>query len=165
MINAALSAAEERDQARTISRPTIVTQDNYPAMVMQGVQIPIQTSINLTVSVQYVNAALQLMVTPRVTGNGKVFLDINVNNASPGTISVQGVGISINVQQATTKVLVPDGGTVVFGGITVTTRSRSATYIPWLGSVPVLGNLFKSSQVNDQNAELLFFVSPTVLPD
>jgi type IV pilus secretin PilQ/predicted competence protein len=165
LINAALSAAEARDQARTISRPTIVTQDNFPGMVMQGVQIPIQTSINLTVSVQYINAALQMMVTPRVTGDQHVFLDINVNNASPGTISVANVGISINVQQATTKVLVPDGGTVVFGGITVTTRSRSANYIPLLGSVPVIGNLFKSSQVNDQNSELLFFVSPTVLPD
>jgi type IV pilus secretin PilQ/predicted competence protein len=165
LINAALTAAEERDQARTISRPTIVTQDNFPGMVMQGVQIPIQTSINLTVSVQYINAALQMMVTPRVAGNGHVFLDINVNNASPGTISVANVGISINVQQATTKVLVPDGGTVVFGGITVTTRSRSANYIPLLGSVPILGNLFKSSNITDQNSELLFFVSPTVLPD
>jgi type IV pilus secretin PilQ/predicted competence protein len=165
LINAALSAAESRDQARTISRPTIVTQDNFPGMVMQGVQIPVQTSINLTVAVQYVNAALELMVTPRVTGNGQIYLDINVNNASPGTISVAGVGISINVQQATTRVLVPDGGTVVFGGITVTTRSRSATYVPLLGSIPVLGNLFKSSQTNDQNTELLFFVSPTVLPE
>jgi type IV pilus secretin PilQ/predicted competence protein len=165
LINAALSAAEERDQARTISRPTIVTQDNFPGLVMQGVQIPIQTDINLTVAVQYVNAALEMMVTPRVTGDNRVFLDINVNNASPGTINVQNVGISINVQQATTKVLVPDGGTVVFGGITVTTRARSANYIPLLGSVPILGNLFKSSQVNDQNSELLFFVSPTVLPD
>jgi type IV pilus secretin PilQ/predicted competence protein len=165
LINAALSAAEERDQARTISRPTIVTQDNFPGLVMQGVQIPIQTDINLTVAVQYVNAALEMMVTPRVAGNGRVFLDINVNNASPGTISVANVGISINVQQATTKVLVPDGGTVVFGGITVTTRSRSANYIPLLGSVPILGNLFKSSQITDQNSQLLFFVSPTVLPD
>jgi len=165
LINAALTAAEERDQARTISRPTIVTQNNFPGMVMQGVQIPIQTSINLTVSVQYVNAALQMMVTPRVAGNGQIFLDINVNNASPGTISVASVGISINVQQATTKVLVPDGGTVVFGGITVTTRSRSANYVPLIGSIPILGNLFKSSNITDQNSELLFFVSPTVLPD
>lgn len=165
LINEALSAAEEHDQARTISRPTIVTQNNFPGTVMQGVQIPIQTSINLTVAVQYVNAALVLMVTPHITGDHKIFLDINVDNGSPGTISVQGVGISINTQAATTRVLVPDGGTVVFGGITVTTRARSATYVPLLGSIPVVGNLFKSSNVNDQNQELLFFVSPKILPD
>jgi type IV pilus assembly protein PilQ len=60
--------------------------------------------------------------------------------------------------------LVPDGGTVVFGGITVTTRSKSATYVPWLGSIPVLGHLFKTSNAADVDQELLFFVSPKVLP-
>ncbi len=164
-INAAISAAEERDQARTISRPVIVTQNNFPGEVMQGVQIPIQTTINFTVSVQYVNAALQLVVTPQVTVDNRVFLTIFVNNASIGSLSVANVGPSINTQQATTQVLVPDGGTVVFGGISVITRTRSANYIPLLGSIPILGNLFKSSSVNDQNQQLLFFVSPTVLTE
>jgi type IV pilus assembly protein PilQ len=163
-INAAISAAEERDQARTISRPVIVTQNNFPGEVMQGVQIPIQTSINFTVTVQYVNAALQLVVTPQVTVDDKVFLTIFVNNASVGSLNLS-TGPSINTQQATTQVLVPNGGTVVFGGITVTTRSRTANYIPLLGSIPVLGNLFKSSNVSDQNQQLLFFVSPTVLTE
>ena len=163
VINAAISAAETRDQARTISRPTIVTQNNVQGEVQQGVQIPIQTNINNTIAVQYVNATLQLSVTPQVTVDNKVFLNIYVNNASVGSFSTF-VGPSINTQQATTQVLVPDGGTVVFGGITVTTRARSATYVPLLGSIPILGNLFKSSSVNDQNQELLFFVSPTILP-
>lgn len=162
-INAAIAAAEEHDQARTISRPTIVTQNNVRGEVQQGVQIPIQTDINNTIAVQYVNATLQLSVTPQVTVDGKVFLNIFVNNASVGTLSTI-VGPSINTQEATTQVLVPNGGTVVFGGITVSTRARSATYIPLLGNIPVLGNLFKSSQVSDQNQELLFFVSPTILP-
>lgn len=162
IINAAISAAEEHDQARTISRPTIVTQNNVLGEVQQGVQIPIQTNINNTIAVQYVNATLQLSVTPQVTVDNKVFLNIYVNNASVGTLSTV-AGPSINTQQATTQVLVPNGGTVVFGGITVTTRSRSATYVPLLGSIPIIGNLFKSSQVNDQNQELLFFVSPTIL--
>ncbi|MGH9445526.1 MAG: type IV pilus secretin PilQ, partial [Terriglobia bacterium] len=164
IINAAITAAEEHDQARTISRPSIVTQNNFPGEVMQGVQIPVQTSINLTVTTQYVNAALVLTVTPQVTVDNKVFLDVDVSDDTPGTLS-ESVGYSINVQEATAKVLVPDGGTVVFGGITVTTRSRSAYYIPLIGSIPILGNLFKSSQVNDQSQELLFFVSPSVLPD
>lgn len=162
-INAAISAAEEHDQARTISRPTIVTQDNVLGEVQQGVQVPVQTNINNTISVQYVNATLMLSVTPQVTVDNKVFLNIYVDNASIGSFSTLS-GPSINTQEATTQVLVPDGGTVVFGGITVTTRGRTATYIPLLGSIPVIGNLFKSSQVNDQNQELLFFVTPIVLP-
>lgn len=162
-INAAITAAEEHDQARTISRPSIVTQDNVRGEVQQGVQVPIQTDINNTIAIQYVNATLDLSVTPQVTVDKKIFLKIYVNNASIGTVGVF-AGPTINTQEATTQVLVPDGGTVVFGGITVTTRGRSATYVPLLGSIPVIGNLFKSSSVNDQNQELLFFVSPTILP-
>lgn len=162
-INAAITAAEVRDQARTLSRPTIVTQDNVKGEVQQGVQIPIQTNINNTIAVQYVNATLQLDVTPQVTAGNRVFLNVYVNNASVGTISTV-AGPSINTQEATTQVVVPDGGTVVFGGITVTSRARSATYVPLLGSIPILGNLFKSSSVNDSNQQLLFFVSPTILP-
>ena len=162
-INAAISAAEERDQAKTISRPSIVTQNNVQGMVMQGVQVPIQTSINNTIAVQYENATLQLTVTPQVTDDNNIFLIIMVNNASVGAV-VSGAGPSINTQQATTSVLVPDGGTVVFGGITVTARSKSATYIPLLGNIPVLGHLFKTSNSTDQDQELLFFVTPKILP-
>ncbi|HMD87460.1 MAG TPA: type IV pilus secretin PilQ [Terriglobia bacterium] len=162
-INAAISAAEERDQAKTISRPTIVTQNNILGMVQQGVQIPEQTNINNTITVTYVNATLQLSVTPQVTDDNNIFLIIHVTNASIGAIISQ-AGPSINTQEATTSVLVPDGGTVVFGGITVTGRSKSATYIPLLGNIPVLGHLFKTNNTSDQDQELLFFVSPKILP-
>jgi type IV pilus assembly protein PilQ len=162
-INAAISAAEERDQAKVISRPSIVTQNNVQGMVMQGVQVPIQTSVNNTIAVQYENATLQLTVTPQVTDDDNIFLIIMVNNASVGAV-VSGAGPSINTQQATTSVLVPDGGTVVFGGITVTSRSKAATYIPLLGNIPVLGHLFKTSNTSDQDQELLFFVTPKILP-
>jgi type IV pilus assembly protein PilQ len=161
-INAAISAAEQRDQAKTISRPSIVTQNNVQGMVQQGVQVPIQTTINNTVSVQYFNATLQLQVTPQVTDDNHIFLIINVQNNSVGA-SISGVGPEIATQQATTQVLVPDGGTVIFGGITVTTRSKAATYIPLLGNIPILGHLFKSSNVSDEDQELLFFVSPKLL--
>jgi type IV pilus assembly protein PilQ len=162
VINAVITAQEERDQAKTISRPTIVTQNNVQGMVQQGVQVPIQTTINNTVSVQYYNATLQLTVTPQVTDDDNIFLIIHVLNDSVGA-SITGVGPEINTQEATTSVLVPDGGTVVFGGITVTSRSKSATYVPWLGSIPVLGHLFKTSNTQDADQELLFFVSPKVL--
>ena len=162
-INAAIAAAETRDKAKTISRPSIVTQNNVEGIVVQGTQIPIQTTINNTISVQYVQASLQLQVTPQVTEDGHVFLTINIQNSSPGpalTIS----GPTINTQSATTQVLVPDGGTVVFGGVTVTTRSESSSGIPLLGSIPILGHLFKSSVTQDNDQELLFFVTPKVLP-
>ena len=163
MIDAAISAAEIRSEAKTISRPSIITQNNIQGMVQQGTQIPVQTSINNTISVQYVDATLQLRVTPQVTDDGHIFLNINVQNRSPGTI-VTNVGISINTQEATTQVLVPDGGTVVFGGVTVTQRSNSSNGIPVLGNIPLLGHLFKSTSVQDSDQELLFFVSPRILP-
>jgi type IV pilus assembly protein PilQ len=162
LIDAVISAAEIRSQAKTISRPSIITQNNVEGMVQQGTQIPVQTSINNTIAVQYQNATLQLTVTPQVTDDGHIFLKINVQNASPGSI-VLNASVSINIQQATTQVLVPDGGTVVFGGVTVTQRQNSVTQIPLLGNIPILGNLFKSTNVQDSDQELLFFVSPRLL--
>jgi type IV pilus assembly protein PilQ len=163
LINAAIAAAEIRSQAKTISRPTIVTQNNTPGSVTQGSQIPIQTTINNTISITYQNASLMLTVTPQVTDDGNIFLTINVTNASPGAV-LTSAGPSINTQTANTQVLVPDGGTVVFGGVTVTTRTKSGSYVPLLGSIPIIGHLFKSSNVLDSDQELLFFVSPKVLP-
>jgi type IV pilus assembly protein PilQ len=162
LINAAIAAAEIRSQAKTISRPTIVTQNNTPGSVTQGSQIPIQTTINNTISITYQNASLMLTVTPQVTDDGNIFLTINVTNASPGAV-LTSAGPSINTQTANTQVLVPDGGTVVFGGVTVTSRTKSASYVPLLGSIPIIGHLFKSSNVQDADQELLFFVSPKVL--
>lgn len=162
-INAAIAAQEIRGLAKTISKPTIVTQNNVSGTVMQGTQIPIQTTINNTISIQYMNAALTMKVTPQVTEDGNIFLDINVTNAAPGLV-LSTAGPSIDTQTATTQVLVPDGGTVVFGGVNVTARKKSATYVPVLGSIPILGNLFKTSGVQDSDQELLFFVTPKILP-
>jgi type IV pilus assembly protein PilQ len=162
-INAAIAAAETRSQAKTLSRPSIVTQNNVAGTVQQGTQIPIQTTINNTISIQYFPATLTLRVTPQVTEDGNIFLDINVQNARPGLV-LTGAGPSIDTQQATTQVLVPDGGTVVFGGVTVSSRTKHSSQVPLLGSIPIVGNLFKSSGVSDSEQELLFFVSPKVLP-
>ena len=162
MIDAVISAAEIHSQAKTISRPSIITQNNAEGMVQQGVQIPVQTSINNTVAVQFANATLMLHVTPQVTDDGHIFLKIDVQNATPGSI-VTNSAVSINIQQATSQVLVPDGGTVVFGGVTVTQRQNSVTQVPLLGSIPLLGYLFKTTNVQDSDQELLFFVSPRIL--
>jgi type IV pilus assembly protein PilQ len=163
LLNEALSVAENTDNAKTISKPTIVTQNNVAGSVVQGVQIPIQTTINNTISIQYIQASLQLTVTPQVTSDGNIFLVINVTNSSPGAV-LTGAGPSINTQSATTQVLVPDGGTVVFGGVTVNQTAKSETYVPLLGKIPVLGNLFKASVKSRSDQELLFFVSPKILP-
>jgi type IV pilus assembly protein PilQ len=160
-INAAIAAAEQRNQAKVLSAPTIVTQNNVLGEVLQGVQIPVQTVINNTVTTQYINAALQLDVTPQVTDDGYVFLIMRVQNAAPGPLI--GGNPEINTQSATTQVLVPDGGTVVFGGVKVNNRTRQATQVPGLGSIPLLGNLFKSSTITDSDQELIFFVSPTIV--
>ena len=161
-INAAIAAAETRDQAKTISQPSIVTQNNVQGTVIQGTQIPIQTTINNTISVQYVQASLQLKVTPQVTQDGNVFLTIDVENSTPGP-ALTLAGPTINTQSATTQVLVPNGGTVVFGGVTVHTKSNSSTGIPLLGDIPVLGHLFKSTTQQSNDQELLFFVTPKIL--
>jgi type IV pilus assembly protein PilQ len=110
-----------------------------------------------------VNAALQLQVTPQVTADGNVFMNININNASVGSTFFS-TGPSINTQQATTQVLVPDGGTVVFGGITVKDNNFSSNGIPWIEDIPILGHLFKSTQHITDDNELIFFVTPKVLP-
>ena len=163
IINAAIALAETTDQAKIISSPYIVTQNNTVGSVIQGVQIPYQTTINNTVSVQFIQASLQMTVTPQVTQDGNIFLIINVNNASPGAL-VLGVGTAINNQLATTQVLVPDGGTVVFGGVKVTNTEAAASYVPGLGKIPVLGRLFKSTKATDNKTDLMFFVTPKVLP-
>ena len=103
ILTAAIAAAETKSQAKTISRPTIVTQNNVQGTVQQGSQIPIQTSINNTISIQYIAATLQLSVTPQVTEDGNIFLNVNVTNASPGPV-LTSAGPSINTQSATTQV-------------------------------------------------------------
>jgi type IV pilus assembly protein PilQ len=112
----------------------------------------------------YINAALQLDVVPQVTDDGSVFLNIKVINASPGAPPPGSSNPEITTQSATTQVLVPDGGTVVFGGVKVTNRDHNVNKVPGLGSLPLLGNLFKTTAVTDQQQELIFFVTPKVLP-
>ncbi len=164
LINAAITAEENRGQAKTISEPSIVTQNNVPGTVLQGTKVPVQTVINNTVTTVYVDATLTLKVTPQVTEDGNIFLILDVQNASVGTFNLGTPAPQINTQQATTQVLVPDGGTVVFGGVKVSGKNRAVTQVPFLGSVPLIGNLFKQTNTQDTQQDLLFVVSPHVLP-
>ncbi len=160
-----LTAAENRGIAKVISRPRIITQNNVAGFVKQGAKIPVQTEINNTISTQFIDAVLELRVTPQVTGDGNVFLNIAIKNDRPDFgNAVNGVP-SIVTQEATTQVLVNDGGTVVIGGVMVTDNATTIDQVPYLGSIPIIGHLFKRTSIRTSTEELLFFITPRILPD
>lgn len=160
-----LSLMESRSAGKVLSEPKGVTQNNEKLTVKQGTQIPIQTNINNTISVQYVDAVLKLEVTPQITAEGTVFLDVTVENTQidAGIPLVQGTP-ALATQSTQTKVLINDGGTVVIGGVVVTNQNTSVNQVPLLGTVPIIGNLFKHTTVNVSTQELLFFLTPRILP-
>lgn len=160
-----ISAAEERGIGKLISKPKVITQNNQKATVKQGTKIPVQTIVNNTVSVQFVDAVLELDVTPQITAEGTIYMDVTVtndqiDNAIP---RVQGIP-AIDTQEANTKVLIADGGTVVIGGIIVSSQNTTVDQVPLFGSIPVVGNLFKHTSVSSTAQELLFFLTPRILP-
>jgi type IV pilus assembly protein PilQ len=160
-----ITAAEAKGVGKLLSKPRVVTQNNEKATVKQGTKVPIQTTINNTVSVQYIDAVLKLEVTPLITAEGTVFMDVLVENTQidNGIPRVQGIP-ALDTQSAETKVLVPDGGTVVIGGIIVTQQQVSITQTPVVGSLPLIGNLFKRTQTTVTSQELLFFLTPRIIP-
>jgi len=164
-IDAILSMAESRGLLKVLSRPRIVTQNNIQAFVKQGVRVPIVTQAQLggPPTVTYVDAFLRLTVTPQITSESTIFLNVDVENTTPnfGT-EVQG-NPELITQQATTQVLVTDGGTVVIGGVIQTQNSITVDQVPLLGNIPYLGNLFKHTVVNTSNQELIFFITPRII--
>ncbi len=160
-----ITAAESKGVGKLLSKPRIVTQNNEKAIIKQGVKLPIQTTINNTISVQFIDAVLQLEVTPQITAEGTIFMDVLVENTQidQGIPRVQGIP-ALDTQSAQTKVLVPDGGTVVIGGIIVSTQNTNIQEVPIVGSLPIIGNLFKRTSVTIQSQELLFFLTPRIIP-
>jgi type IV pilus secretin PilQ/predicted competence protein len=160
-----ITAAEAKGVGKLLSKPKVITQNNEKAIIKQGTKIPIQTTINNTISVQFIDAVLKLEVTPQITAEGTVFMDVLVENTSidPGIPRVQGVP-ALDTQSAETKVTVADGGTVVIGGIIITNQRVDITQVPVVGSIPVIGNLFKRTNVSVTSQELLFFLTPRIIP-
>jgi type IV pilus assembly protein PilQ len=160
-----ITAAEAKGVGKLLSKPRVVTQNNEKATVKQGTKIPIQTTINNTISVQFVDAVLKLEVTPQITAEGTVFMDVLVENTQidPGIPRVQGVP-ALNTQSAETKVLVADGGTVVIGGIIVSNQRVDISEVPILGSLPLIGHLFRRNNIAVSSQELLFFLTPRIIP-
>ena len=164
-IDFVITAAEAKGVGKLLSKPKVITQNNEKATVKQGTKIPIQTTINNTISVQYVDAVLKLEVTPQITAEGTVFMDVLVENTAidTGIPRVQGVP-ALDTEAAETKVTVADGGTVVIGGIIISSQRIDIQQTPIVGSIPLIGNLFKRTSVNTQSQELLFFLTPRIMP-
>ena len=160
-----ITAAEEKGVGKLLSKPKVITQNNQKATVKQGTKIPVQTIVNNTVSVQFVDAVLELDVTPQITADGTIFMDVTVENdqIDQSIPRVEGIP-AIDTQSAETKVTVNDGATVVIGGVIVTTQRTDIQQVPLFGSIPVIGNLFKHTTVSSTSTELMFFLTPRILP-
>jgi type IV pilus assembly protein PilQ len=160
-----LTAAESKGVGRLLSKPKLITQNNEKAIVKQGTKIPVQTVVNNTISVQFVDAVLQLEVTPQITADGNVYMDVKVENTAidPAIPRIMGIP-ALDTEGEDTKVLIGDGGTVVIGGIIISSQRTDISQVPLFGSIPVIGHLFKHTAVSTQSQELLFFLTPRILP-
>ncbi|WP_324778205.1 temperature dependent type IV pilus secretin PilQ, partial [Ralstonia pickettii] len=159
-----LSALEADGRGKIVSSPRVVTADNIKALIEQGTEIPYQqaTSSGAT-SVSFKKANLKLEVTPKITPDGNIFLDVDVNKDSVGIQTTN--GFAIDTKHVQTQVLVENGGTVVIGGIYTQNERTDINKVPLLGDIPVLGNLFKSTSKINNRTELLVFLTPRVLSD
>ncbi|UCE40331.1 MAG: type IV pilus secretin PilQ, partial [Candidatus Aminicenantes bacterium] len=162
-IDLAISALETSGQGRIISSPSVTTQNNQQAHIIQGRQIPVQTVANFTVTTRYMNAALELRATPQITAEGTIIMQLELqNNAADFANLVNGIP-PIITQSATTTVMIPDGGTTVIGGIYRTEDSITRERVPFFHKIPIIGNLFKSFARTKQSRELLIFITPRIL--
>jgi len=164
-LDVVLTMAESRGLLKVLSRPRVVTQNNIQAVVKQGVRVPIVTLAQLggPPTVSYVDAFLRLTVTPQITAEGTIFLNVDVENTLPDFGHEVNGNPTLITQQATTQVLVTDGGTVVIGGVIQTQNSLNVDQVPLLGNIPYLGNLFKHRSVTTSNQELIFFITPRIV--
>ena len=160
-----ITAAESKGVGKLLSKPKVITQNNEKATVKQGTKIPIQTTINNTISVQFIDAVLKLEVTPQITAEGTIFMDVLVENTQidNGIPRVQGIP-ALNTQSAETKVTVADGGTVVIGGIIISSQRVDISQVPLVGSMPLIGHLFRRTNITTTSQELLFFLTPRIIP-
>jgi type IV pilus secretin PilQ/predicted competence protein len=162
-LDMAISALETSGEGRIISSPKVTTQNNQEANIVQGRQIPVQTVANFTVTTRYVNAALELKATPQITAEGTIIMTIEIqNNAADFANLVNGIP-PITTQSAKTTVMIPDGGTTVIGGIYRSEDSVTRERVPFLHSLPIIGNLFKNFARTKQNRELLIFITPRII--
>jgi len=167
LIDLEISAAQSEGKAEIVSSPKVITSNQREAVIEQGVEIPYQESASSgATTTQFKKAVLSLKVTPQITPDDRIILDLEVNKDSVGELVASATGgfvPSIDTRSVTTQVLVNDGQTVVLGGIMETERRESEKKVPFLGDVPGLGALFRTRGKINNRAELLIFVTPKIL--
>lgn len=161
-----IDASEAQSEAHTISSPKVITANYQPANIQQGVQIPYQQASSAgNTNVAFVNATLSLDVTPQITDDGNIMMNVNVQKNNPSanaSLASQGTP-AIDTSSVQTNVLVQDGSTILVGGIFIDQQSTSVDQIPGLGDIPVLGWLFKAQTVSNSKKELLIFITPRII--
>ena len=164
-LNLEISALEADGKGKVVSSPRIITADQVKAMISQGTKVPFQKSTSSAAPprLSFVKATLKLEVTPQITPEGNVILDVEVNKDSLGQLTA--LGREINTKQVKTQVLVENGGTVVIGGIFEQNEQTNETKVPLLGDLPVLGYLFKTVTRDSSRTELLVFLTPRVVSE
>jgi len=164
-LDIALNAAENQGLVKIISSPRVAAMTNESASIQTGLQIPVQTTVNNTTSVLYVDATLQLQVTPQITAEGTILMQVNIQKREPAPgVQIQGGGnVPLSIRQARTKIIVKDGGTAVIGGIFQMNDNDSYNYVPGLGKIPIIGNLFRTKQKLENHDELLIFITPRII--
>jgi len=163
-LNLEISALEADGKGKVVSSPRVITADQQKALIEQGEELPYQvaTSSGAT-SLQFRKANLKLEVTPQITPEGNVILDVDITKDSVGRATT--AGFAINTKHVKTQVLVENGGTVVIGGIFESNDREDITKVPFLGDIPYLGYLFKTRNTSSSKTELLIFLTPKVVTD
>jgi type IV pilus assembly protein PilQ len=164
-LNLELSALEADGKGKIVSSPRVVTADQQKASIEQGEEIPYQvaTSSGAT-SIQFKKAALRLEVTPQITPEGNVIMQLDVSKDSRGA-NTPNAGPAINTKKVDTQVLVENGGTVVIGGIFTQDDRDELNKVPLLGDIPILGHLFRNKSRVSTKTELLVFITPKIVTD
>jgi type IV pilus assembly protein PilQ len=163
-LNLEISALEADGKGKIVSSPRVITADQVKALIEQGEELPYQTATSSgATALQFRKANLKLEVTPQITPEGNVILDVDVNKDSVGRVTA--AGFAIDTKHVKTQVLVENGGTVVIGGIFEQAERNDVTKIPLLGDVPVVGNLFRTTTRSASKTELLVFITPKVITD
>ncbi|MES2015172.1 MAG: type IV pilus secretin PilQ [Pseudomonadota bacterium] len=163
-LNLELSALEADGKGKIISSPRVVTEDKHVAVIEQGVELPyLEASSSGSTSVSFKKANLRLEVTPQITPDGNVVLEVNVAKDSKGDETR--AGFAINTQHVQTKVMVENGGTVVLGGIYQQSETNNVSKVPLLGDLPLIGYLFKSTSRSNTKTELLVFITPKIIAE
>ena len=162
-LDVALTALERKGNLRIISTPRVTTQNNKQAEVTQGFQIPYQVVANNTITVQFKDAALKLVVTPQITAANTVIMRIVLENGAPDATRGVNGNPAIRTDRADTQVQVSDGNTTVIGGIVQTTDQDSSSRTPGLSGLPLLGWLFRNNSMSNVTQELLIFITPRII--